>query len=49
MEGRAWQLVLHACEGRIQLDIDGEEKKAFTVQEAIKRFGATLKDESLLA
>jgi len=39
-------IMLH--EGRIQLDITGEEKKAFTVQEAVKRFGATLKDESLL-
>ena len=39
-------IMLH--EGSIQLDIAGEEKKAFTVQEAVKRFGATLKDESLL-
>jgi putative ABC transport system ATP-binding protein len=39
-------IMLH--EGKIQLDITGEEKKAFTVQEAVKRFGATLKDESLL-
>jgi len=39
-------IMLH--EGGIQLDIRGEEKKAFTVQEAVKRFGATLKDESLL-
>ena len=39
-------IMLH--EGSIQLDIGGEEKKAFTVQEAVKRFGATLKDESLL-
>ena len=39
-------IMLH--EGNIQLDIVGEEKKAFTVQEAVKRFGATLKDESLL-
>ena len=39
-------IMLH--EGNIQLDIDGEEKKAFTVEEAVKRFGATLKDESLL-
>jgi len=39
-------IMLH--EGRIQMDITGEEKKAFTVQEAVKRFGATLKDESLL-
>ena len=39
-------IMLH--EGSIQMDISGEEKKAFTVQEAVKRFGATLKDESLL-
>jgi len=39
-------IMLH--EGKIQLDISGEEKKSFTVQEAVKRFGATLKDESLL-
>jgi putative ABC transport system ATP-binding protein len=39
-------IMLH--EGSIQLDIAGEEKRAFTVQEAVKRFGATLKDESLL-
>ena len=39
-------IMLH--EGSIQLDISGEEKKAFTVQEAVKRFSATLKDESLL-
>ncbi|MCG6910303.1 MAG: ATP-binding cassette domain-containing protein [Deltaproteobacteria bacterium] len=40
-------IMLH--EGKIQLDISGEEKKSFTVQEAVQRFGATLKDESLLA
>ncbi len=40
-------IMLH--EGKIQLDIKGEEKKNFTVEEAIKRFGTTLKDEALLA
>ena len=40
-------IMLH--EGKIQLDISGQEKAAFTVQEAVQRFGATLKDESLLA
>lgn len=40
-------IMLH--EGKIQLDISGEEKKNFTVEEAIKRFGTTLKDEALLA
>ncbi|MCP4692828.1 MAG: ATP-binding cassette domain-containing protein, partial [Desulfobacterales bacterium] len=40
-------IMLH--EGRIQLDIQGEEKKNFTVEEAVKRFGTTLKDEALLS
>jgi putative ABC transport system ATP-binding protein len=39
-------VMLH--EGRIQLDIQGETKKSFTVEEAIKKFGSTLKDETLL-
>ncbi len=39
-------IMLH--EGRVQLDISGEDKRAFTVEEAIKRFGSTLKDEALL-
>jgi len=39
-------IMLH--EGRVQMDIAGQEKKNFTVEEAVKRFGATLKDESLL-
>jgi len=39
-------IMLH--EGRIQLDISGEDKRAFTVEEAVKRFGSTLKDEALL-
>jgi putative ABC transport system ATP-binding protein len=39
-------IMLH--EGRVQLDISGEDKRAFTVEEAVKRFGSTLKDEALL-
>jgi len=39
-------IMLH--EGRIQLDISGEDKRAFTVEEAVKRFGSKLKDEALL-
>jgi putative ABC transport system ATP-binding protein len=39
-------IMLH--EGRIQYDIQGEEKKALTVEEVVRRFGATLKDEALL-
>jgi putative ABC transport system ATP-binding protein len=40
-------VMLH--EGKIQMDIQGEEKKSFTVEEAVKKFGATLKDETLLS
>lgn len=40
-------IMLH--EGRVQLDIRGKEKKSFTVEEAVKRFGSTLKDETLLS
>ncbi|UCF85953.1 MAG: ATP-binding cassette domain-containing protein [Desulfobacteraceae bacterium] len=39
-------IMLH--EGRVQFDIEGEEKKALTVEEVVKRFGAELKDEALL-
>ena len=39
-------VMLH--EGRVQLDIQGDAKKSFTVEEAIKKFGSTLKDETLL-
>jgi len=35
-------------EGRIQFDIEGEEKMALTVEEVVRRFGAELKDETLL-
>jgi putative ABC transport system ATP-binding protein len=40
-------IMLH--EGRIQYDVKGEEKKALTVEEVVRRFGAELKDEALLA
>ena len=40
-------IMLH--EGRVQLDIRGGEKECFTVEEAVKRFGSTLKDETLLS
>jgi putative ABC transport system ATP-binding protein len=39
-------LMLH--EGKVQFDIEGEEKSALTVEEVVKRFGAELKDEALL-
>jgi putative ABC transport system ATP-binding protein len=39
-------IMLH--EGRIQYDVQGEEKKALTVEEVVRRFGAELKDEALL-
>ena len=40
-------IMLH--EGRVQLDIRGREQECFTVEEAVKRFGSTLKDETLLS
>jgi putative tryptophan/tyrosine transport system ATP-binding protein len=40
-------IMLH--EGRVQIDIRGREKECFTVEEAVKRFGSTLKDETLLS
>jgi putative ABC transport system ATP-binding protein len=39
-------IMLH--EGKVQFDIEGEEKSALTVEEVVKRFGAKLKDEALL-
>jgi putative ABC transport system ATP-binding protein len=39
-------IMLH--EGRIQYDVQGEKKKALTVEEVVRRFGAELKDEALL-
>jgi hypothetical protein len=32
----------------VKFDIRGEEKRALTVEEVVKRFGADLKDEALL-
>lgn len=40
-------VMLH--QGRIQLDIKGEEKKKMTVAEIVAQFGQTLKDETLLS
>jgi putative ABC transport system ATP-binding protein len=39
-------IMLH--EGKVKFDIHGEEKKALSVEEVVKRFGADLKDEALL-
>jgi len=39
-------IMLH--EGKVKFDIQGEEKRALTVEEVVKRFGADLKDEALL-
>ncbi len=40
-------IMLH--EGKVKIDIHGKEKESFTVEEAVKRFGSTLKDETLLS
>lgn len=40
-------VMLH--EGKIQFDVKGREKENLTVEEVVKRFGAKLKDESLLS
>jgi len=40
-------VMLH--QGKIQLDIQGEEKKKLTVAEIVAKFGQTLKDETLLS
>ncbi len=40
-------VMLH--QGKVQLDIQGEEKKKMTVAEIIAEFGQTLKDETLLS
>jgi len=40
-------VMLH--QGRIQLDIKGEEKNKLTVAEIVAKFGQTLKDETLLS
>jgi putative tryptophan/tyrosine transport system ATP-binding protein len=39
-------IMLH--EGKIQFDVQGEEKAALTVEEVVRKFGAELKDEALL-
>jgi len=39
-------IMLH--EGKIQFDVQGEEKTALTVEEVVRKFGAELKDEALL-
>jgi putative ABC transport system ATP-binding protein len=39
-------IMLH--EGRVQFDVEGEEKAALTVEEVVRRFGAELEDEALL-
>jgi putative ABC transport system ATP-binding protein len=39
-------IMLH--EGKVKFDIQGDEKRALTVEEVVKRFGADLKDEALL-
>ena len=40
-------VMLH--EGKIHLDIQADEKQSFTVEQAVKKFGSTLKDETLLS
>ncbi len=40
-------VMLH--QGKIQLDIQGDEKKKLTVAEIVAQFGQTLKDETLLS
>jgi putative ABC transport system ATP-binding protein len=40
-------VMLH--QGKIQLDIQGEDKKKMTVAEIVAEFGQTLKDETLLS
>jgi putative ABC transport system ATP-binding protein len=39
-------IMLH--EGRVKFDVEGTAKKALTVEEVVRRFGADLKDEALL-
>ncbi len=40
-------IMLH--EGKVQFDIQGEEKRNLTVEEVVRKFGADLKDEALLS
>jgi putative ABC transport system ATP-binding protein len=39
-------IMLH--EGKLKFDAEGDAKRALTVEEVVKRFGADLKDEALL-
>jgi putative tryptophan/tyrosine transport system ATP-binding protein len=39
-------IMLH--EGKVRFDVDGAAKKALSVEEVVRRFGADLKDEALL-
>ena len=39
-------IMLH--EGRVEFDVQGEEKESLTVEHVVRRFGASLKDEALL-
>jgi ABC-type uncharacterized transport system ATPase component len=39
-------IMLH--EGQIMFQVEGDAKKALSVEEVVRRFGADLKDESLL-
>ena len=39
-------IMLH--EGKIQFEVEGEEKAALNVEEVVRRFGSELKDEALL-
>lgn len=40
-------MMLH--EGKLKFDVEGEEKQGLTVEEVVRRFGADLKDETLLS
>jgi len=40
-------IMLH--QGRVQLDVRGQDKVNLTVTEVISKFGTTLKDETLLS
>jgi len=40
-------IMLH--QGKVQLDIKGEEKEEMTTKEIISKFGQTLRDETLLS
>ncbi|MEW5909196.1 MAG: ABC transporter ATP-binding protein [Thermodesulfobacteriota bacterium] len=40
-------IMLH--EGKVRFEAEGDQKSSLTVEEVVKRFGATLKDETLLS